>query len=284
MSAVTEESSAKCFGTDVKIFKHQSEVLKCEMKFAAILPEQISQKKVPVLFFLSGLTCNEQNFITKAGAQRSAAEHGIAIICPDTSPRVDIEGDSESWDFGKGAGFYVDATEEKWKTHYNMYSYITKELVDVVAQTFNVDVAKLGVFGHSMGGHGALVCALRSPGVFKSVSAFAPICHPCKCPWGDKAFSGYLGPDKETWKAYDATELAKVYDGPQLSVLIDQGKADKFLENQLKPQDFVRACAEAGTRVGVVLRSHDGYDHSYYFISTFVADHIKHHAEILSQK
>lgn len=284
MAALKLVSSAKCFGGVQKVFEHSSEVLKCAMKFAIFLPSKSNSAKVPVLYWLSGLTCTEQNFITKAGAQRYAEEYGIIIVAPDTSPRgCNIEGEEDTWDFGTGAGFYLTATEQKWKTNYNMFSYITRELPSLIDSHFPVLMDRIGIAGHSMGGHGALICAFKNPGKYKSVSAFAPICNPINCPWGQKAFSGYLGPDKDTWKGWDACELVKNYEGPPFSyVLIDQGKEDSFLtQKQLLPENFIDACREVGMEV--VLRMQEGYDHSYYFISSFIRDHIKHHATCLNQ-
>lgn len=277
-------SSAKSFGGVTKVYSHNSDELKCSMKFAVFIPPQAELGKVPVLYWLSGLTCTEQNFTTKAGAQRAAAEHGIMLIMPDTSPRgCNIDGEDESYDFGSGAGFYVDATEDKWKTNYRMYSYITKELPALVNSSFPVQVGNQSIFGHSMGGHGSLICFLKNPGMFKSVSAFAPICNPMNCAWGKKAFTGYLGSDQEKWKEYDACELAKNYSGPPCHVLIDQGKADNFfVDGQLLPDNFSNAC-QKNPACNVTLRMQEGYDHSYYFISTFVEDHINHHAKYLKK-
>jgi len=251
------------------------------MQFSVFLPPQAEHAKVGALYWLSGLTCNDQNFITKAGAQRAAAKHGIALICPDTSPRgVQIEGQDKDWDFGVGAGFYVNATEPKWHEHYNMYDYVTKELPDLVNANLPVDPAKTSIFGHSMGGHGALICALKNPNAYKSVSAFAPISNPMLCPWGKKAFSGYLGADEEAWKSYDATVLVKGYNGPKLEILIDQGTEDNFYkEKQLLPENFQAACE--GTLVTPKVRMQEGYDHSYYFIATFIDDHLDWHASFL---
>lgn len=275
-----EISSAKCFGGSQKVFKHHSSELKCDMKFGVYVPPISAAQKVPVLYWLSGLTCTEQNFITKAGAQRTAAEQGIMIVAPDTSPRsCGVQGEDDSYDFGSGAGFYVDATEENWKTNYRMFSYVTKELPALIASNFPVLPEKQSVFGHSMGGHGALICFLKNPGLYKSVSAFSPICNPVQCPWGQKALAGYLGSDKETWKEYDATELVKNYDGPIPDILIDQGTDDQFYPSQLLPENFVEACRSKN--VPVTLRMQEGYDHSYYFISSFVEDHVKHHARHL---
>ncbi|XP_069746388.1 S-formylglutathione hydrolase isoform X2 [Narcine bancroftii] len=252
------------------------------MRFGIYLPPKSKHAKCPVLYWLSGLTCTEQNFITKACSQQVAAETGLIIVVPDTSPRgCNVAGEDDSWDFGTGAGFYVNATEEPWKTNYRMYSYVTEELPRLVDSHFSVVPEKMSIFGHSMGGHGALVCALRNPGKFKSVSALAPICNPIQCPWGQKAFTGYLGPDKTTWEIYDATCLASTYSGPCLDILIDQGKDDQFLAaGQLLPDNFVEVCTKK--RTPVVFRLQEGYDHSYYFIASFIRDHIKHHAKYLN--
>lgn len=280
MAGLELVSASRCFGGFQKVFKHQSKATKCEMKFAIYLPPQSETQKVPVMYWLSGLTCTEQNFITKSGFQRYAAEYGLIVVAPDTSPRgCNIEGEDISYDFGTGAGFYVNANEEKWKEHYNMYSYVTEELPKLVSENFPILPGKLSICGHSMGGHGALVCALKNPGMYKAVSAFAPICNPSICPWGIKAFTGYLGADKETWKEYDATELAKSYNGPPLHLLIDQGKNDEFLATQLYPDNFVQACRS--NNLPVILRNHDGYDHSYYFISSFIGEHLQHHSQAM---
>jgi S-formylglutathione hydrolase len=253
------------------------------MRFSVYLPPQALQAdaKVPALFYLAGLTCTEETFPIKAGAQRFAAQHGIALISPDTSPRgAGVPGESAAWDFGVGAGFYVDATQEPWAQHYRMYSYVRDELREAVLANLPVDVARLGVFGHSMGGHGALMLALRNPDIYRSVSAFAPIAAPTQCPWGEKAFSGYLGEDREAWKRYDASELVahasrRFVEG----ILVDQGLADQFLAEQLNPDVFEAACQAAGQPL--TLRRHAGYDHGYYFISTFIEDHLSHHAKVL---
>jgi S-formylglutathione hydrolase len=248
------------------------------MRFSVFVPGAANQR-FPVLYFLSGLTCTDENFSTKAGAQRYAAEHGIALVIPDTSPRsVNLPGEDDSYDFGSGAGFYVDATVEPWRRHYRMYTYLPEELPRLVAQHFPVDTDRQGIFGHSMGGHGALVVALRNPDEFKSVSAFSPISSPMRCPWGQKALSGYLGNDESTWREYDATELIRMrgYDRP---ILVDQGMADEFLVEQLKPELLEAACREAN--VPLSLNRREGYDHSYYFIATFVGEHIAWHARAL---
>jgi len=281
-TAVTKVSNTKFFGGWQQVFSHESAELKCKMNFGIYIPPKAESTKVPVIYWLSGLTCNEQNFITKAGAQQFAAKHGVIIVAPDTSPRgCNIEGEEDSWDFGTGAGFYIDATQEKWKTNYRMYSYITKELPQVIVANFPACEDKQSIMGHSMGGHGALICYLKNPGLYKSVSAFAPICNPVECPWGQKAFSGYLGEDKNKWEEYDACCLVKSYQGPIADILIDQGSADDFLEKgQLCPKTFFSACAEAS--VPVLLRMQEGYDHSYNFIATFIGEHIAHHAKYLN--
>jgi S-formylglutathione hydrolase len=235
-----------------------------------------------VLYYLAGLTCTEETFMIKAGAQRIAAELGIMLVAPDTSPRgVKLPGDSDSWDFGVGAGFYVDATVEPWSRHYRMYTYVTQELRSLIEAQFPADSARTGIFGHSMGGHGALTIALRNPDRYRSVSAFAPIAAPKQCPWGQKAFSGYLGPDRGQWSSYDATELVVgVKDAARKpQILIDQGLSDQFLQTQLHPHLFEDACKKVG--YPLQLRRHEGYDHGYYFISTFMQDHLVHHARIL---
>jgi len=270
----------RCFGGEQQLWQHCSAVLDCPMKFAVYLPPQAaSGKALPVLYFLSGLTCTWENFTAKAGAQRHAAEHGLILVVPDTSPReVNLPGESDSYDFGAGAGFYVDATQAPWSGHYRMYSYVTDELPALIAQSFPVDPAHSGIFGHSMGGHGALVCALRNPQRYKSVSAFAPIVAPSQVPWGIKAFGGYLGADRSLWNKYDATALAAETTWRH-RILIDQGAADEFLDTQLKPQLFVDACSKTG--ISLELRMHEGYDHSYYFIASFIEDHVRFHAQAL---
>ena len=227
---------------------------------------------------MSGLTCNWENFTTKAGVQRYAAEHGVIIVAPDTSPRGNSVPDDETYDFGQGAGFYVNAIEDPWKDHFQMYDYIVNELPPIIDANFKTDPSRVGIFGHSMGGHGALTIALKNPAIFKSVSAFSPIVAPSQVPWGKRAFTGYLGPNKDLWKEYDATALIQST-GWLNDILVDQGLADQFLTEQLKPELFEQACAKAD--VPLILRRHEGYDHSYYFIATFVEDHIKWHAERL---
>lgn len=272
-------SEARCFDGVQGVYAHASEQLGCTMRFSVFVPDGARDEPRPVLFWLSGLTCTEENFTTKAGAQRYAAEHGVVIVAPDTSPRGDDVPDDEAYDFGKGAGFYVNATEAPWSTHFHMYDYITGELPALIFKHFPARADAQGIFGHSMGGHGALTIALRNPETYRSVSAFAPIVAPMQCPWGEKAFTGYLGPDKEHWAAHDATELVKAGARFQSEILIDQGRDDSFLEGQLKPQLFEQACADAGQPLELHMR--DGYDHSYYFIASFIGAHIAHHARIL---
>jgi len=262
----------------VKRYSHQSSVVNTEMKFYVYIPPQAQKSPAPVLYFLSGLECSDENFIVKGGALAWAAKCGIVLVSPDTSPRgAGVEGESDSWDFGVGAGFYVDATEQKWAKNYRMYSYVTSELPSLISTNFPVNSEKQSIFGHSMGGHGALICALKNPGKYKSVSAFAPISHPIEVPWGKKAFSGYLGPDTNTWKAYDATELVVDYSGPHLDILIDQGEGDRFHKEQLMPEVFESA-AKNNSNVSVKLRLQAEYNHSYFFVSTFMEDHLAHHA------
>jgi len=285
---LTQVSQTKCNNGFVRFYKHDSTETKTTMTFAVYLPPKavgFEPQKCPVVYWLSGLTCTEQNFITKAGATKVASELGLILICPDTSPRgANIQGEDDSWDFGSGAGFYVDATEPKWSNNYRMYSYITKELREIVDNNFPVLPASQSIFGHSMGGHGALICALKNPGLYKSVSAFAPICNPMKCPWGEKAFTGYLGGDQNKWKEYDACCLAANYTGPKLEILSDQGSDDGFLKkDQLLPGALVEACAGNDALV-LTSRELEGYDHSYYFITTFVEDHLRHHAKYLLQE
>lgn len=269
-----------CFGGTVAYYKHPSTDCGCDMSFAVFVPPQAEAGPLPVLYYLSGLTCTEENFTAKAGAQRYAAEHGLMLVAPDTSPRgVNIPGEDSDWDFGTGAGFYVDATEGPWSRHYRMYSYVTQELPALIAEMFAVRADRQGIFGHSMGGHGALVCGLRHPELFKSVSAFAPITAPMSCPWGKKAFSNYLGSNQNAWRAYDASELVHNHVQRDRLILIDQGMADEFLDEQLKPQVFEAACKAAGQPL--TLRMQPGYDHSYFFIATFMGDHIRHHAKVL---
>lgn len=267
-----------CFGGWQDVYEHASSTLGCTMRFAIYLPPQAEHGPVPVLYWLSGLTCTEQNFITKAGAQRYAAEHGIAIVAPDTSPRGDDVADAEGYDLGKGAGFYVNATQAPWAAHYRMYDYVVDELPALVEANFPVTDAR-AISGHSMGGHGALVVALRNPGRYRSVSAFSPIVAPSQVPWGEKAFSAYLGDDREAWKRYDATALVSGELAERLPLFIDQGAADEFLSHQLRPELLHVACETHGHPL--TLRMQPGHDHSYYFIASFIGEHIVHHAAAL---
>ena len=270
-------SEHACFGGVQRFYAHPSTEIGLPMRFSVFLPAQVRSGKLPALFYLAGLTCSEETFMIKAGAQRVAAAQGLILITPDTSPRCSgIAGESNDWDLGLAAGFYVDATESPWNAHYRMYSYVL-ELYRTVIEALPVDAAKVGIFGHSMGGHGALVLALRNPALFRSVSAFAPICAPSQCPWGSKAFSAYLGRNQQDWLQYDASALmengtARFANG----ILIDQGLADKFLQDQLFPERFEAAFQKV--QQPLQLRRHAGYDHGYYFISTFVEDHIRFHS------
>ena len=274
-------SEHACFGGVQGFYLHESSEIGGPMKFGVFVPPQAKLGPVPVLFYLAGLTCNEETFAIKAGAQRHAAEHGLMLVSPDTSPRgTGVDGADAAWDFGTAAGFYLDATQAPWKKHWRMGSYITQELRELVLANFAARADRVGLFGHSMGGHGALTLALKNPGLYQSVSAFAPIAAPMQCPWGVKAFSGYFGDDKAAWAQHDATELVKAgARAPHL--LIDQGLADKFLAEQLHPHLLEEACAQAGQPL--TLRRHAGYDHGYYFISSFMADHIAHHALALGR-
>ena len=268
-------SQNKSFGGWHKQYSHQSEVLNCSMRFAVYLPPQASaETPVPVLYWLSGLTCTDENFMQKAGAHRIAAELGIAIVAPDTSPRGDdVADDAEHYDMGKGAGFYLNATQAPWSRHYQMYDYVVEELPALIEATFPV-TAQRAIAGHSMGGHGALVIALRNPQRYCSVSAFSPISNPVNCPWGQKAFSQYLGNDRELWRTYDASELM-TQAKEKLPALVDQGEADNFLQEQLKPE-MLQAAAKRSD-YPLTLRRHEGYDHSYYFIASFIEDHLRFH-------
>ena len=271
-------SANKGFGGWTKHYSHHSDVLNCDMRFAIYLPPQTAQgQKVPVIYYLSGLTCTDENFVQKAGAQRLAAELGVALVAPDTSPRGEDVADADSYDLGQGAGFYVNATEAPWNRHYQMYDYVLHELPKLIEETFPVTDQR-SIFGHSMGGHGALVLALRNPERYKSVSAFSPICNPVKCPWGEKVFSAYLGEDRKTWEAYDASLLMRQAQGG-LPMLVDQGAEDDFLTEQLKPEALEAAAAASG--YPLTLRRQEGYDHSYYFISSFIDHHLRFHAEHL---
>ncbi len=275
-------SEHACFGGVQRFYQHPSTEIGLPMKFSVFLPPQAQQGPVPALVYLAGLTCNEETFMVKGGAQRVAAELGLALIAPDTSPRgANAPGEADSWDFGVGAGFYLDATQAPWVSHWRMESYLLAELLPLIGQQLAIDTQRLGIFGHSMGGHGALTLALRHPGRFKSVSAFAPICAPSHCPWGEKAFSGYLGEDRGSWAGHDASALMQHQTAAPFpaGLLIDQGLADKFLVEQLHPERFEAACAAIGQPL--TLRRHAGYDHGYYFVQSFMADHLHHHARQL---
>ncbi|MGZ5749740.1 MAG: S-formylglutathione hydrolase [Usitatibacter sp.] len=266
-----------------RFYSHDSGAIGLPMRFSVFLPPAALQRhRVPVLFYLAGLTCTEETFPAKATAQRIASKLGIALVSPDTSPRcAGVPGESDAWDFGVGAGWYLDATQDPWRRHWRMESYVVDELMPLVAGSLSIDVARAGIFGHSMGGHGALTLALRHPGKFRSVSAFAPVVAPSQTPWGVKAFGGYLGDDRALWKAHDASELMAAQPSAPYpdGILVDQGLDDKFLAEQLRPEIFEAACARAGQPL--TLRRHAGYDHGYYFISSFMADHLRHHARHL---
>ncbi|MCR8923281.1 S-formylglutathione hydrolase [Dasania sp. GY-MA-18] len=273
-------SENKCFAGRQLRYSHQSAVLNCSMNFSIYLPAEAGSHKVPVLYWLSGLTCTDENFVTKAGAQQFAAQHGVAIVAPDTSPRGEgVPDDADAaYDFGLGAGFYVDATQAPWSQHYHMYSYICQELPELINANFPVDGQRSSIFGHSMGGHGALTIALKNTDKYQSVSAFAPIASAMQCPWGEKALSNYIGTNKEDWRQYDATELVAKAER-QIPMLVDQGTADNFLVEQLKPVLLQQACDAAG--YPATIRMQEGYDHSYFFMSSFMADHIAFHAKYL---
>lgn len=281
--AVELLSDHACRGGTQRFLAHDSAATGGRMRVGVYLPPQASQGPCPVLVFLAGLTCTHETFAVKAGAQRVAAELGLVLVTPDTSPRgTGIEGATADWDFGEGAGFYLDATAAPWSTRFRMESYVVDELTTLLRSDFaaTCDVDRMGVFGHSMGGHGALTLALRHPGVYRSVSAFAPVAAPMRCPWGEKAFSRYLGGDRSAWAAHDATELVAA-GGRAPPILVDQGLADAFLAEQLRIDDFETACRAAGQPLE--LRRHAGYDHGYWFVQSFVADHLRHHARTLSR-
>jgi S-formylglutathione hydrolase len=269
-----------CFGGTVSFYEHHSSACDAPMRFAVYVPPRAAEGPVPVLYYLAGLTSTEETFMTKGGAQRLAAEHGLMLVAPDTSPRgLGLPGEDDDWDFGSGAGFYLDATVEPFSRHYKMDTYVARELPQIVAEHFPASDAR-GIFGHSMGGHGALTLALKNPDLYASVSAFAPVSAPMRAPWGKKALPGYLGADEELWREHDASELVRrrpFADGR--TILVDQGTADEFLEEQLYPEVLEEACREA--KQPLTLRRREGYDHGYYFISTFMEDHVRHHAEAL---
>lgn len=286
MAKIELRGTQKVFGGFNFLYKHQSKSTGTEMQFTVFVPPQAKTRKVPVLYYLSGLTCTDANCRDKGGAQQHCAKHGILLVFPDTSPRgKDASGaevpNDKNYDLGQGAGFYLNATNAPWNKHFHMYDYITKELPALVNANFNVDSSRVSLFGHSMGGHGALTLALKNPGTYRSVSAFAPICNPINCPWGEKGFKNYLG-SVEAGKAYDATELVASYSGPPIHFLIDQGTGDNFLkQKQLLPENFAAAAAK-NAKVSVDVRMQDGYDHGYTFIATFMGDHIAYHAKALN--
>jgi S-formylglutathione hydrolase len=275
--AIETVSTWRSFGGTQGVYRHDSTATATPMTFSVFVPPLAAGGPVPVLWWLSGLTCTWENATTKAGFQGPAAEHGLIVVCPDTSPRgLDLPGEHDAYDFGSGAGFYLDAVVEPWAAHYRMERYVTQELPALIAEHFPADMSRQGVFGHSMGGHGALTLALRHPELYRSVSAFSPICSPMRCPWGEKALAGYLGDDRDAWRGHDACAL--IEDGRRVAeILVDQGLADSFLERELKPELLERACDEAG--IPLTLRRQEGYDHSYYFIASFMAEHVGWHAQ-----
>lgn len=276
---LTLRSSYRCFGGAVEFYVHPSREIGAEMRFGIFVPPQAKSRSLPVLYYLAGLTCTEETFLIKAGALRLAADLGLILVAPDTSPRgLGIPGEDDAWDFGTGAGFYVDATAEPWRRNYRMYSYVQSELPALIESAFPARQDRRGIFGHSMGGHGALVTALKNPDRYQSVSAFAPIANPVAVPWGEKAFGNYLGPDRAVWEAWDASCLMR--EQPLgCSILVDQGLEDQFLAEQLHPEALEDAAAASGQ--DLVLRRHADYDHSYWFVRSFIADHLRYHAERL---
>jgi S-formylglutathione hydrolase len=277
-------SRYRCFGGEMGFYRHDAATTACAMRFSVFTPPQAVNARVPVLYYLAGLTCTEETFMIKAGAQRVAAELGLMLVAPDTSPRgVNLPGDSESWDFGVGAGFYLDATQEPWSRHFRMYSYLTSELPALINAQFPTDSKRAGIFGHSMGGHGAITIALKNPQRYRSISAFAPIAAPKQCPWGEKAFTNYLGSHRDRWDEHDSTELMLKIKDPsgRAPILVDQGTIDQFLETQLHPHLLEQAAKKVG--YPFTLRRQPGYDHGYYFISTFIEDHLRYHERILTR-
>jgi len=283
MAEIATTAEQKCFGGVQGFYTHRSQACACDMSFAVYRPPQaLDGTPCPVVTYLAGLTCTPETFTIKAGAQRVAAELGLILVMPDTSPRgAGLDGEDESYDFGTGAGFYLDATQEPWSRHYRMASYLTDELPQAIAANFPADMQRHGIFGHSMGGHGALTLHLKHPDTYRTVSAFAPVSAPMQVPWGEKAFGRYLGDDRDAWAAYDASALVQRQPS-RATILIDQGDADQFLSEQLRPEIFRDACAAAGQ--SAELRMQPGYDHSYYFIQTFVEDHLRHHAAGLNRR
>ena len=283
-SSLETLSRHRCFDGVMGFYRHDARATACPMRFSVFTPPQAEKRRVPVLYYLAGLTCTEETFMIKAGAQRIAAELGLMLVAPDTSPReVNLPGDSDSWDFGIGAGFYLDAIQEPWSRHVRMYSYVTSELPALIEAHFPADAERTGIFGHSMGGHGAIMIALKNPKLYRSISAFAPIAAPKQCPWGEKAFVNYLGTKRDTWDEYDSTEIMlKIQDAADRPpILIDQGTADQFLETQLHPHLLEQAAKKVG--YPLTLRQQPGYDHGYYFISTFIEDHLRHHERMLNR-
>lgn len=282
MKTLTKLNHHRCFDGSQSFYCHESSVIGLPMRFSVYQPPQAFQHPVPTVFFLAGLTCTEETFMIKAGAQRYAAEYGVMLVTMDTSPReTGIPGETDSWDFGTGAGFYLDATMQPWSNHYLMESYITQELYPIIVNQFRADKNKIGISGHSMGGHGALTLALHHPDKFSSVSAFAPVCAPTQCPWGQKAFTHFLGRNHNNWRQHDASAL--IEDGSHTTeMLIDQGLDDPFLSEQLHPEKLEEACRNS--RQKLTLRYHKDYDHSYYFISTYIRDHLIHHRDILHHR
>lgn len=282
MAELTEVSSSKCFGGFQKVFEHGSKELSCKMKFSIFQPSKasVAGTKLPVVYFLSGLTCTEENMIIKSGIQRYAEQYNLVVVGPDTSPRnCNVPGEDDAWDLGSGAGFYVDATQAPWNKHYRMYSYVTKELRDIIEKNFSfVDGTRTGITGHSMGGHGALVCFLRNPQIYKAVSAFAPISNPIQSEWGQKCMLAYLGTDETSWKEYDATELVGRQPQKSVTILVDQGDQDKWM-SYLLPDNFAKACKAAGQPLEYNFR--EGYDHGYYFVSTFIGNHMEYFSKVL---
>lgn len=278
---VKEVSCSKCFGGQQKTFEHMSKMLNCKMKFAIFFPSASNnQKKLPILYFLAGLTCNETNMFVKSGIQRYAEEHKIIVVAPDTSPRgCNVPGEDDDWDLGTGAGFYVDATQSPWNKHYRMYSYITRELREVIDKAFpSVDGNRVAISGHSMGGHGALVCFFRNPQIYRAVSAFAPISNPSQSSWGRKCFTAYLGSEEKAWKEYDATELVKLQPQRTVNILIDQGTKDEWMD-YLIPNNFIKACEASNQKC--TYKEREGYDHGYFYVQTFIGEHMKFFAEAL---
>ena len=272
-------STWRASGGTLSVHDHESAACRCDMRFAVFAPPQAETQKVPVVWYLSGLTCDWSNVMEKSGLQRAAAALGLMIVAPDTSPRGDDVADDEAYDLGQGAGFYLTATQQPWAAHFRMDEYVVSELPTIIGDHFSADLSRQGVMGHSMGGHGALTLHLKNPDTYRSISAFSPIVAPSRVPWGEKAFTAYLGADRTAWRAYDACELVRAAP-TSAQILIDQGSADQFLENQLKPELFEAACAEAGQ--ALTLNRREGYDHSYYFIASFMEDHLRWHADALS--